>query len=677
MQNLQNELINILQHEDALVVDGQLNKNKIVEMALQVDPQLIKHLIKHDTFKTHFFTDVEGVLVFDKIKFQRFVNNKFFLPDSYTAFKNKIGLTINDGTTDNYITTKNDVVLAWPHKDCVLEGGQTKEDQKRNEIFWNETLAPDEIDRLLDPKVFTNWKKYDQQGEHEVTEINDNDNLIIKGNNLLALASLKKRFKNRVKLIYIDPPYNTGSDSFQYNDNFNHSSWLLFMKNRLTEAYNLLKNDGVLFIQCDYHEDAYLKVLTDEVFGIENFVQSIVVKMSEASGPKMAHATTNIPKLKETLLVYKKRDFKIVNIPKVLKTKWDNEYSKFLNNFNSEEYENLIQLIEKDEIDEKDVVEANNILSKVELTTISKHDSSKKDDVEWLRNNAWRIVADKQNTSLDSMLSTIKNIPKQDIAAIKTKRGKLVLYRTDKNFGEDSRVEIVFASRNLSSNPCDIWLDISTAGGFSEEGGVSFPRGKKPETLIARIIEMNTAPRDIVLDYHLGSGTTCAVAHKLNRRYIGVEQLDYGKNDALVRLKNVIGRIETKQGELMPSCIFDKTGISKSVNWQGGGSFIYCELAKYNQTYADQILEADSKEKLIEVWQLMKEKAFLSYQFDKQSFDERIEAFKTLSLDDQKKFLLEVLDKNQLYVNYSEIADETFGISKEDKRLNDMFYGKI
>ena len=183
MQNLQNELINILQHEDALVVDGQLNKNKIVEMALQVNPKLIKYLIKHDTFKTHFFIDVEGVLVFDKIKFQRFVNNKSFLPDSYTTFKNKIGLTINDGTTDNYISTKNDVVLAWPHKDCVLEGGQTKEDQKRNEIFWNETLAPDEIDRLLDPKVFTNWKKYDQQGEHEVTEISDNDNLLIKGNN--------------------------------------------------------------------------------------------------------------------------------------------------------------------------------------------------------------------------------------------------------------------------------------------------------------------------------------------------------------------------------------------------------------------------------------------------------------------------------------------------------------
>jgi len=158
MQNLQNELINILQHEDALVVEGQLNKNKIVEMALQVDPQLIKHLINHDTFKTHFFTDVEGVLVFDKIKFQRFVNNKSFLPDSYTAFKNKIGLTINDGTTDNYISTKNDVVLAWPHKDCVLEGGQTKEDQKRNEIFWTKPLPPMKLTDCLTLKYLPTGK---------------------------------------------------------------------------------------------------------------------------------------------------------------------------------------------------------------------------------------------------------------------------------------------------------------------------------------------------------------------------------------------------------------------------------------------------------------------------------------------------------------------------------------
>ena len=162
------------------------------------------------------------------------------------------------------------MVLAWPYKDCVLEGGQTKEDQKRDEIFWNETLAPDEIDRLLAPKVFTNFKKYDKNGEHALSGKEKIDfskeNLIIKGNNLLALHSLYKRFAGQVKLIYIDPPYNTGSDSFQYNDNFNHSTWLTFMKNRLEVAKDLLSTGGIIFIQIDIREQPYLKVLCDEIF---------------------------------------------------------------------------------------------------------------------------------------------------------------------------------------------------------------------------------------------------------------------------------------------------------------------------------------------------------------------------------------------------------------------------
>ena len=135
MQNLQNDLIELLKNEDNLVVDNQLNKNKIIEASLKVEPFLIRLLIQNETFKKHFFTEVENVIIFDKIKFQRFVSNKSFLPDSYTAFKNKIGLAINDDTTDNFITTKNDVVLVWPHKDCILEGGQTKEDQKRISTF--------------------------------------------------------------------------------------------------------------------------------------------------------------------------------------------------------------------------------------------------------------------------------------------------------------------------------------------------------------------------------------------------------------------------------------------------------------------------------------------------------------------------------------------------------------
>jgi adenine-specific DNA-methyltransferase len=262
MQNLLDELKDLLQQDERLVVEGKLLKNKIIELGLQLDPSLIKMLLSNPSIKKHFFQDVEGILVFDKIKFQKFVSNKAFLPDSYTSFKNKIGLTIDD----EYLAESKEVVLAWPYKDCVLEGGQTKEDAKRDEIFWNEILAPDEIDRLLDPKVLTNFKKYDKDGEHPVTDISLQDNFIIKGNNLLALHSLKKVYANKIKLIYIDPVYNREDDkSTFYNDNFNHSTWLTFMKNRLEIAYNLLKPDGILFISIDDNEQAYLKVLCDSL----------------------------------------------------------------------------------------------------------------------------------------------------------------------------------------------------------------------------------------------------------------------------------------------------------------------------------------------------------------------------------------------------------------------------
>ncbi len=292
MQNLQHELIELLKDQENLVIEGKLNKNKIIEAGLKLDPMLLKILLQNKSFKEHFFTEVENIIVFDKIKFQRFVNNKSFLPDSYTTFKNKIGLVLNDDFQHTYINTKNDVVLAFPHKDCILEGGQTKDDQKRNEIFWNETLAPNSIDRLLSPKVFTNFRKYDKNGEHKITKLKGDENLIIKGNNLLAISSLLQTHRGKIKLIYIDPPYNTGNDSFKYNDTFNHSTWLTFMKNRLKIARELLKDDGVIFVQCDDNEQAYLKVLMDEIFGRKSTDCMIWRKSGVGRDGKMKNTTT-------------------------------------------------------------------------------------------------------------------------------------------------------------------------------------------------------------------------------------------------------------------------------------------------------------------------------------------------------------------------------------------------
>ena len=196
MQNLLDELTNLLANDKRLVVDGKLLKNKVVELTLQLDPRLLKLLLSNSRIKNIFFQQVDGVYIFDKIKFQKFINNKSFLPNSFTSFKNKIGLIEGD----DFINENTEVVLAWPYKDCLLEGNPSKDSQRKNEIFWNETLASEEIDRLLDPKVFRAFKKFDTNGESEVTDISLQDNFIIKGNNLVALYSLKKVYTEKIKL---------------------------------------------------------------------------------------------------------------------------------------------------------------------------------------------------------------------------------------------------------------------------------------------------------------------------------------------------------------------------------------------------------------------------------------------------------------------------------------------
>lgn len=246
---MKKELERLLAQNDTFIVEGVLNKNKLAELARQYNPELLNLLMSDEKISNHFFSKLEtGVLIFKKDVFLQFLNNKEFLPDSFTSYKTKIGLA----TGDKYLSENQEVVLNFPYKDCVLEGGQTKDDAKRQEIFFNETLAPTEINRLLDNKVLTNFKRYDETGEHEVEELSDSDNLIIKGNNLIALHSLKKRFVGKIDSIIIDPPYffnkKKSDDSFSYNSNFKLSTWLTFMKNRLEVAKELLSENGFISI---------------------------------------------------------------------------------------------------------------------------------------------------------------------------------------------------------------------------------------------------------------------------------------------------------------------------------------------------------------------------------------------------------------------------------------------
>ncbi len=266
--------------------DNDLLKAKVYSDVMMMDEELLSLLLSNERIKDEFFTKVKDTLVFDKQKFAWLIESKEFLPDSYTRYSNKIGLTSNG----NFISQKNDVVLDFPYKDCYLQGGQDKEDQKREEIFYHETIASDEVTRMLAPKVFTNAKRYTKEGVEENIEFKDDDNLIIKGNNLVALSSLLKRYEGKVKLIYIDPPYyfhtNKKEDTFAYNSNFKLSTWLVFMKNRLSIAKKLLSDDGAIFVQISDDGVGELHTLMKEIFNDSenNFLNKITVRTKSPSG---------------------------------------------------------------------------------------------------------------------------------------------------------------------------------------------------------------------------------------------------------------------------------------------------------------------------------------------------------------------------------------------------------
>ncbi|WP_313092218.1 site-specific DNA-methyltransferase [Chryseobacterium flavum] len=641
--------------------NGEIKKWVVLNKAQNFDEELIGLLLEDADLKEKFFLKVKDAWVFKQNLFIRFLEQKNYLNDSYTQFKNKVGLTI-DG---KHLKQRNEVSLVWPFKDCILEGGQSREEDKREEIFFNEVLAQDEITELLDPKVLTNAKRFDNEGEHSFDQFNRNengtitDNLIIKGNNLLALYSLKKEFAGKVKLIYIDPPYNTGNDGFKYNDSFNHSTWLTFMKNRLLIARELLRKDGIIAIQCDDNEQAYLKILMDEIYGRRNNINTIIPEMSNMSGPKIEHAIQGrkFPKVKEYIHIYaNNKEYIKLKIPKVSKEKWDAEYNMIISNFDLNDYNNLKGALEKRDAEfAKKILEKRNIIS---LNSFIKQNNILQTK-DWLYENSYRILASKPNKALRNIAS--KNIFSSDIAVISSPRGDLKIIKTDFNRETPTaRIELSFAKDNLEFFIGDIWLGISTTGGVAQEGGVVLMNGKKPEDLLKIILESMTEKNDIVLDYHLGSGTTAAVAHKMQRQYIGIEQLNYGENDSITRLQNVI------KG--------DKTGISKSVNWQGGGCFIYLELKKYNQTFIEKIEEAENEDALLQIWEEMKAKSFLNYNVDIRKQEQHIEHFKALSLTEQKQHLCELLDKNQLYVNLSSLGDRNFECSPEEQKVTQAFY---
>jgi len=667
MQNLLKELEQVLAEDQSLISDGKILKNAVVERALKVDGALIKLLIKSPTIKDHFFQEVGGALVFDKVKFQEFVSNKQFLPDSFTAFKNKIGLT--DG--DSYLKENKDVVLAWAYKDCVLEGGMTKEDQGQDEIFYNTTLAPDDITRLFEPKVMTKFEKWDADAvkknkSSKVEAISDTDNLLIKGNNLLALHSLKTRYAGKVKLIYIDPPYNTGDDSFRYNDNFNHSTWLTFIKNRIEISKQLLANDGVIFISLDDTESHYCKIILDEVFGRDSFIANIVYERSGSAGLGQSGAIVNTA---EHILAYRKGGCEFYDVNSYLPLE-EKTMKRYKNVLASEGTKELVKEF-KSKSNSLPIKIFKHTDFKIEKISLANFSQRKEEINEAFIKNFNSIFrtnnVQKENKFQNELMA---EMDKQSLYTVEytPSRGKYkdvdttLYYYNSELFAWLKDTAFIKEKSIVKTNKLtDVWshAEIPKAD-LANEGGVYFSRGKKPEQLLKRIIDMTTQEGDLVLDFFSGSGTTPAVAHKMNRQWIAIEQMDYITDLPELRLKNVVAG--------------DKTGISKAVEWQGGGSFVYCELMEWNEGIVQRIRHAKTTKDLQTIYHDIKGSSFLRYDVDMKAYE--TDDFTALELDDQKRALLACLEMNHLYVNIREVDDKEYDVSDEDKRLNKSFYGK-
>ncbi len=615
--------------------DGDLKKWVVINKAQNFDSELIGLLLENAELKDKFFVKVKDVMVFNQNLFVQFLEQKNYLNDSYTQYKNKVGLTI-DG---KYLKQRNDVALIWPFKDCILEGGQSREEDKREEIFFNEILAQDEITQLLEPKVFTNAKRISAEGEKPLDKFNRDengtitDNLIVKGNNLLALHTLKEKFAGKVKLIYIDPPYNTGGlgDTFMYNNNFKRSIWLTFMYNRLAVAKELLRKDGVLIVAIDENEQPHLGVMLKEFF--QNYEVHCITIVHNPRGVQ----GTNFSYTHEYTFFVVPQGKKLIGNRIIDESEID--FSN-LRNWGGESlrsdakncfYPIIVNPKTSGIIDFGDVCNDDFHPDKREVIKDGKVYiyPVDNDNVE----RKWRY-ARQSIEEIKPLLRTRKKSDQWDI-------------EIGKNFGQ---YKTVWIDPKYDANE----YGTKIVSKLVPDNKFSFPKSLYNVKDCVYAVVGNDKDA-IVLDYHAGSGTTAHAVLELNkedggnRKFIMCEQMDY---------------VETVTGKR----------VQKVIEQNNSGDFIYLELKKFNQTFIEQIEEAKDTETLLKVWEQMKVKSFLNYNVDIKKQEEHIEDFKALSLKEQKQHLCELLDKNQLYVNLSSLNDQDFNCTEEEKKVTKDFY---
>ncbi|MGN8407506.1 DNA methyltransferase [Helicobacter pylori] len=609
---------------DALI--NHFTKERLETLILQNDEKLLTFMLEHENandYKNAFFKTIANSLVFNEKALLECLEIKE-LEKSFTRFKNKIGLY----SQGRPIKSSELVVLNFPFKDNVLLGNAKDNSTKSNELFYHEVLHKKEIDTLLNKKALCRFEMHGE-GDLENALKDKNTNYLIKGNNLIALHSLKKKFAKQVKCIYIDPPYNTGNDSFNYNDNFNHSSWLVFMKNRLEAAREFLSDDGVIFVQCDDNEQAYLKVLMDEIFGRENFIACFVWEKTSNSLSRIRIKTEYILCYEQTKfglifngdMAEEGQDFPILNEVNVKRTLQFPPNSIYFKTFKG--------VIKPTKFNKMELIDDLRIVNKTNSNMVRINAKFK-----WTQDKLDDEIKEGTTFVIKSDEFSMRYIRKGD-REVKASNVFNAECGVTTNIKATSEIKVLFANSNtdLFSTP-------------------------KPEALISRILEIATNENDLVLDFFAGSGTTCAVAHKMKRRYIGIEQIDYIETITKERLKKVI---EGEQG-----------GISKKCDFKGGGSFVYAELKEVNLEIKRQILNAKSTSECLKIFNALNERVLK--RADCKIDEIHSEEFQKLDLNEQKRICYDLLDSNEDYLNLGDIDEDAWEIDEITKKYNEIFY---
>lgn len=414
----------------------------------------------------------------------------------------------------------------------------------------------------LEPRILLENPEMSYHAKHRVTDKDIFDNRLIFGDNLLALKALEQEFTGKVKCVYIDPPFNTQQAFEHYNDSLEHSLWLSLLRDRIQIIHRLLGSYGSFFAHIDDNELGYLMAITDEIFGRNNRISVITFKQSSASGPKSINpglvTTTNF------LLYYAKNRAEWYPNRVFVPTSRDDRYSKYIENI-GDHYSKwrLCSL--------KDAFLRSHRLGTWDEARVKFLDKIEEKLSTFVLDNAKCVVRTARVAPKDVNESARKALHDSTASAGAVQRSErddrddyfflngeqLIFYKT--------KTKVIDGNVSTASPLTNLWEDL-LSNNLHNEGGVSFPNGKKPEGLIKRCLELTTDPGDIVLDSFAGSGTTGAVAHKMGRRWIMVELGEHCHTHILPRMKKVI------DGE-------DQSGVTKAVNWKGGGGFRYYHLA--------------------------------------------------------------------------------------------------